>query len=109
MMSKVETFLKVVKEADTLLEDGFELVEDVDKKSVLLKVYKRGVGSKNCSQYFTVSVLCNYTLFVVKAEVDINGLELENEIQFTLDSYPSVEDKIKNSIKVISDWSNGYF
>ena len=57
------------------------------KKSVLLKVYKKGVGSKNCSQYFTVSVLCNYTLFVVKAEVDINGLELENEIQFTLDSY----------------------
>ena len=37
MMSKVETFLEVVKEADALLEDGFELVEDVDKKECAFK------------------------------------------------------------------------
>jgi hypothetical protein len=40
-MSVVGTFLDIVRKAEILLEDGFELVEDVDKKSVLLKVYKR--------------------------------------------------------------------
>lgn len=105
MMSVVGTFLDIVREAEKLLEDGFELVEDVDKKSVLLKVYEKGVGSK----HFTVSILYNYSLFVVKTEVDINGVEFENEVQFTLDVYPSVEDKIKDTIKVISDLSNGYF
>ena len=109
-MSVVETFLDIVKEAEILLEDGFELVEDVDKKSVLLKVYEKGVGSKRFGdKHFTVSILYNYSLFVVKTEVDINGVAFENEVQFSLDVYPSVEDKIKDTIKVISDLSNGYF
>lgn len=47
MMSVVGTFLDIVRKAEILLEDGFELVEDVDKKSVLLKVYEKGVGSKH--------------------------------------------------------------
>lgn len=109
MMSVVETFLDIVKEAEILLEDGFELVEDVDKKSVLLKVYEKGVGSKHFSKHFTVSILYNYSLFVVKTEVGINGVVFENEVQFTLDVYPSVEDKIKDTIKVISDLSVASF
>ena len=44
---------------------------------------------------------------MVKTKLDTNGLGLENKIKFTLDSYPSVEDKIKEAIKVISDLSNG--
>lgn len=100
---------RVLPQAEADYDDGFELVEDVDKKSVLLKVYEKGVGSKHFSKHFTVSILYNYSLFVVKTEVDINGVEFENEVQFTLDVYPSVEDKIKNTIKVISDLSNGYF
>ena len=108
-MSVVETFLDIDREAKILLEDGFELVEDVDKKSVLLKVYEKGSGSKHFSKHFTVSILYNYSQFVVKTEVDINGVVFENEVQFTLDVYPSVEDKIKSTIKVISDLSVASF
>ena len=99
-MSVVGTFLDIVRKAEILLEDGFELVEDVDKK---------GVGSKHFSKHFTVSILYDHLLFMVKTKVDINGVVLENKIQFTYNTYPSVEDKIKDTIKVISDLSNGYF
>ena len=108
-MSVVGTFLDIVRKAEILLKDGFELVEDVDKKSVLLKVYEKGVGSKHFSKHFTVSILYDHLLFMVKTKVDINGVVLENKIQFTYNTYPSVEDKIKDTIKVISDLSNGYF
>lgn len=44
---------------------------------------------------------------MVKTKLNTNGLGLENKIKFTLDSYPSVEIKIKEVIKAISDLSNG--
>lgn len=110
MIPVVEIFVNIDKEAKKLLEDGFELVEDVDKKTTLLKVYEKGVGSKRFGdKQFTVSVLYDHSLFIVKTKVDINGVVLENKIQFTYNAYPSVEDKIKDTVKVISDLSNGYF
>ena len=104
-MTREELFLKLNKEAEVLLENGFELVTDYSEMRLSTKVYEKHVGSK----HFTVSILYNYSLFVVKTEVDINGVVFENEVQFTLDVYPSVEDKIKNTIKVISDLSNASF
>lgn len=44
---------------------------------------------------------------MVKTRLDTNGLGLENKIKFTLDSYPSVEIKIKEAIKTMTELSNG--
>lgn len=102
-MIREELFLKLNKEAEVLLENGFELVTDYSEVKLSAKVYEKHVGSK----HFVVSVSREGAFFMVKTKVDINGVVLENKIKFTLDSYPSVEIKIKEVIKAISDLSNG--
>ena len=104
-MTREELFLKLNKEAEVLLENGFELVTDYNEVRMCAKVYEKHIGSK----HFVVSVLREGAFFMVKTKLDTNGLGLENKIKFILDFYPSVEDKIKDTIKVISDLSNGYF
>lgn len=105
IMTREELFLKLNKEVEVLLENGFELVTNYSEVRLSAKVYEKHVGSK----HFVVSVSREGAFFMVKTKLDTNGLGLENKIKFTLDSYPSVEDKIKDTIKVISDLSNGYF
>lgn len=102
-MPREELFLKLNKEAEVLLENGFELVTDYSEVRLSAKVYEKHIGSK----HFVVSVSREGAFFMVKTKLDTNGLGLENKIKFTLDSYPSVEIKIKEAIKVISDLSNG--
>lgn len=105
-MTREELFLKLNKEAEVLLENGFELVTNYSEVRLSAKVYEKHVGSK----HFVVSVSREGAFFMVKTRLDIlntDGLGLENKIKFTLDSYPSVESKIKEAIKVISDLSNG--
>lgn len=105
-MTREELFLKLNKEAEVLLENGFALVTDYSEVRLSAKVYEKHVGSK----HFVVSVSREGAFFMVKTRLDTlntNGLGLENKIKFTLDSYPSVESKIKEAIKVISDLSNG--
>lgn len=103
IMTREELFLKLNKEAEVLLENGFELVTNYSEVKLSAKVYEKHVGSK----HFVVSVLREGAFFMVKTKLDTNGLGLENKIKFTLDSYPSVKSKVKEAIKVISDLSNG--
>lgn len=103
VMTREELFLKLNKEAEVSLENGFELVTDYSEVRLSAKVYEKHVGSK----HFVISVSREGAFFMVKTKLDTNGLGLENKIKFTLDSYPSVEIKVKEAIKVISDLSNG--
>lgn len=104
-MTKEELFLKVNKEAEVLLENGFELVTDYNEARLSAKVYEKMVGSKR----FIVYVSREGSFFMVKTRVDINKLGLENKIKFTLETYSIVEDKTKEAIKAISDLSNASF
>lgn len=101
-MTREELFLKLSKEAEVLLEDGFELVTDYNEARLSAKVYEKMVGSKR----FIVYVSREGSFFMVKTRVDINKLGLENKIKFTLDSYPSVESKIKEAVKTMVELSN---
>lgn len=102
-MTKEELFLKLNKEAEVSLENGFELVTDYSEVRLSTKVYEKHIGSK----HFVISVLREGAFFMVKTKLDTNGLGLENKIKFTLDSYPSVEIKIKEAIKTMTELSNG--
>lgn len=104
-MTKEELFLKVNKEAEVLLENGFELVTDYNEARLSAKVYEKMVGSKR----FLVSVSREGSFFMVKTRVDMNRLGLENKIKFTLETCSIVEGKIKEAIKAISDLSNASF
>lgn len=104
-MTREELFSKLNKEAEVLLENGFELVTDYNEARMSAKIYEKMVGSKR----FIAYVSREGAFFMVKTKLDTNGLGLENKIKFTLDSYPSVDIKIKEVIKAISDLSNGYF
>lgn len=103
IITREELFLKLNKEAEVLLENGFELVTDYSEVRLSANVYEKHTGSK----HFVVSISHEGAFFMVKTKLNINGLGLENKIKFTLDSYPSVEIKIKEVIKAISDLSNG--
>lgn len=102
-MTREELFLKVNREAEVLLENGFELVTDYNETRLSAKVYEKHVGSK----HFVVSVSREGAFFVVKTKVDINKLGLENKIRFVLESHSIVEDKIKEAIKTMTELSNG--
>ena len=102
-MTREELFLKLNKEAEVLLENGFELVTDYSEVRLSAKVYEKHTGSK----HFVVSVSREGAFFMVKTKLDTNGLGLENKIKFTLDSYPSVESKIKEAVKTMVELSNG--
>lgn len=102
-MTREELFLKVNKEAEVLLENGFELVTDYNEARISAKVYEKHVGSK----HFVVSVSREGAFFMVKTKVDINKLGLENKIKFALESHSIVEDKIKEAIKTMIELSNG--
>lgn len=102
-MTREELFLKLNKEAKVLLENDFELVTDYGEVRLSANVYEKHTGSK----HFVVSISREGAFFMVKTKLDTNGLGLENKIKFTLDSYSSVESKVKEAIKVISDLSNG--
>ena len=100
--TREELFLKLNKEAEVSLENGFELVTDYSEVRLSAKVYEKHVGSK----HFVISVLREGAFFMVKTKLDTNGLGLENKIKFTLDSYPSVEIKVKEAIKTMIELSN---
>lgn len=102
-MMREELFSKLNKEAEILLEKGFELVTDYNEARISAKVYEKMVGSKR----FIVSISREGSFFMVKTRVDINKLGLENEIKFTLETYSIVEDKTKEAIKTIIELSNG--
>lgn len=101
-MTKEELFSKLNKEAEILLENGFELVTDYNEARLSAKVYEKMVGSKR----FIAYVSREGSFFMVKTRIDINKLGLENKIKFTLETYSIVEGKIKEVIKAISDLSN---
>ena len=103
IMTREELFLKLNKEVEVLLENGFELVTNYSEVRLSAKVYEKHVGSK----HFVVSVSREGAFFMVKTKLDTNGLGLENKIKFTLDSYPSVESKIKEAVKTMVELSNG--
>lgn len=103
IMTREELFLKLNKEVEVLLENGFELVTNYSEVRLSAKVYEKHVGSK----HFVVSVSREGAFFMVKTKLDTNGLGLENKIKFTLDLYPSVEIKIKEAIKTMIELSNG--
>lgn len=102
-MTKEELFLKVNKEVEVLLENGFELITDYNGARLSAKIYEKMVGSKR----FIVYISREGSFFMVKTRVDINKLGLENKIKFTLETYSIVEDKTKEAIKTIIKLSNG--
>lgn len=93
-MTREEVFLKLSKEAEVLLENGFNLVEGYIDKKLSAKVYEKKVNSKR----FVLIIKCRSRFVSVMSKICLNLSAWENEIQCQLDNYKDVEDDIKELI-----------
>lgn len=93
-MSVVETFLDIVKEAEVLLENGFNLVEGYIDEKLSAKVYEKKVNSKR----FILIITCRGRFVSVISDVCLDLSAWENKITCQLNNYEGVEDNIKELI-----------
>lgn len=92
-MTRDEIFSKLNKEAEVLLENGFNLIEsykDEDEK-LSAEVYEKKVNSKR----FILIVMCRGRFVSVISDVCLNLYAWENKITCQLNNYEDVEDDIK--------------
>lgn len=90
-MTRDEVFLKLNKEAEVLLENGFELVDKYGDERLSAKVYEKEVNSKR----FVLIIKCRGRFVSVISNVCLGISAWENEITCHLDNYEDVEDNIK--------------
>ena len=90
-MTRDEVFLKLNKEAEVLLENGFELVDKYGDERLFAKVYEKEVNSKR----FVLIITCRGRFVSVISNVCLGIYAWENEITCKLDNYKDVEDDIK--------------
>ena len=90
-MNREEVFLKLSKEAEVLLENGFELVDKYGDERLSAKVYEKEVNSKR----FVLVITCRGRFVSVISNVCLGISAWENEITCQLDNYEDVEDDIK--------------
>lgn len=93
-MTRDEVFLKLNKEAEVLLENGFELVDKYGDERLSAKVYEKEVNSKS----FVLIITCRGRFVSVISNVCLGISAWENEITCQLDNYEDVEDNIKELI-----------
>lgn len=93
-MTRDEVFLKLNKEAEVLLENGFELVDKYGDERLSAKVYEKKVNSKR----FVLIIECRSRFVSVISNVCLGISAWENKIQCQLDNYKDVEDDIKELI-----------
>ena len=93
-MTRDEVFLKLNKEAEVLLENGFELVDKYGDERLSAKVYEKKVNSKS----FVLIITCRGRFVSVISNVCLDLSAWENEITCQLDNYEGVEDGIKELI-----------
>lgn len=93
-MTRDEVFLKLNKEAEVLLENGFELVDKYGDERLSAKVYEKEVNSKR----FVLIITCRGRFVSVMSKICLNLSAWENEITCQLDNYEDVEDNIKELI-----------
>lgn len=93
-MTRDEVFSKLNKEAEVLLENGFELVDKYGDERLSAKVYEKEVNSKS----FVLIITCRGRFVSVISNVCLGISAWENEITCQLDNYEGVEDNIKELI-----------
>ncbi len=90
-MTKDEIFSKLNKEAEVLLENGFNLIESYKDEKLSAKVYEKKVNSKR----FILIVTCCGRFVSVISDVCLNLYAWKNKITCQLNNYEDVEDDIK--------------
>ena len=90
-MTRDEVFLKLNKEAEVLLENGFELVDKYGDEKLSAKIYEKEVNSKR----FVLIITCCGRFVSVISDVCFNLYAWENKITCQLNNYEDVEDDIK--------------
>lgn len=93
-MTRDEVFLKLSKEAEVLLENGFNLIEGYIDEKLSAKVYEKKVNSKR----FILRIVCEGRFVYVTSKIYLNLSAWENEITCQLDNYKDVEDDFKELI-----------
>lgn len=93
-MTRDEVFLKLNKEAEVLLENGFELVDKYGDEKISAKVYEKEVNSKR----FVLIITCRGRFVSIISNVCLGISSWENKITCQLDNYEDVEDNIKESL-----------
>ena len=93
-MTRDEVFSKLNKEAEVLLENGFELVDKYGDERLSAKVYEKEVKSKS----FVLIITCRGRFVSVISNVCLGISAWENEITCQLDNYEGIEDNIKELI-----------
>lgn len=93
-MTKDEIFSKLNKEAEVLLENGFNLIESYKDEKLSAKVYEKKVNSKR----FILIITCRGRFVSVISDVCLDLSAWENKITCQLNNYEGVEDNIKDLI-----------
>ena len=93
-MTREEVFLKLSKEAEVLLENGFNLIEGYIDEKLSAKVYEKKVNSKR----FILIIECRGRFISVMSKIRLNLSAWENQIRCQLDNYTDLEGDIKELI-----------